>query len=246
MQVGAFWLFLVAVSFVAAGLSAMGNVILDAGARDAQVIADRTLDQGEGPAVTALAAEAQAGQTAWSVPASAPVPGCITSTACPYMVQVSYVVDGATTSGSGTTDEIGGELEEQPSIDEQLVGVHETAKVTSPQGATVAARSRRLTVRVSKMAAEVVARFDDAASSRTALAAQGLGGCDASSMQTYGQSCNSDAAQAGSDTRTHAILTCVDDPATYAHCNGATPRPDDQFVQPTWQDGGAAGDGFAR
>lgn len=239
------WLLIVAVGFMATAFGVAGNVMLGEQARDFQVVADQALTNGEGLLLSTLESEQQAGQ-AYSVPTTQRVGACSQGQTCTFFVQVSYQVQGATNAGAPATNEKSAELQQQAKIAEQLVGVHEVASVTSAQGAVLSSRSRRLTVRVSKVDAQIVARFDDTASSVTAIAGQGVGGCDSSSANAYVGTCNTDAQQAGSDTSSHVYLNCVDNPVMYAYCNSATPRPADQFTQPTWQNNDASGNGFAR
>jgi hypothetical protein len=242
MQVGAFWLLIVLCGFMATGFGLAGNIALGETSRDLQVVADQALTNGEGPMLTALAAEQAAGQS-YSVAPSPSTGACTQNETCTWFVQVSYSVRGSTNSGAASTNETAGDLQEQAKIDEQLVSVHEVATVTNAQGAVLAKRGRRIVVKVSNVGAQIGARFDDAAGTQTIWAGQAQVGCDGSSSAAYQSTCNADAAQAGSDTSSHAYLTCVDNPTMYAYCNGATPRPADQFAQPKWQDPNAATNG---
>lgn len=245
MQIGGFWLLIIIVGFMASAFGLAGDVLLGQTNRDLQVIADQALTNAEGPMLSTLLSEQQNGQSFSLVP-TARTGACATGETCTFYVLVAYQLTGSTESGGGTANETAADLQGQAKLNEQLEGVTETATVTNAQGSVLATRSRRLTVRVSNVRAEVVARFDDAADSGSAIAAQGVGGCNGSSSGGYASTCNSDAQQVGADTASHAYLQCVDDPALYAYCNGATPRPADAFRQPSWQNNDASSNGFSR
>jgi|SRR5579872_3140915 len=151
------------------------------------------------------------------------VPACA---ACGLTAEASLTLTGES-SGFSSGPLTASAVQGNAGVDERRIAARVTAVVRGGDGTALATRTQFVTLRTLAVAPYAVV---------TGV----LDGGDVS-MQEEGDSAG---ATIGDDTRIHAVLLCSDGGS--GACNGATPRPADDYADRTWDAGNAPPPGWNR